>query len=338
MTNTNFTFRSKFEKLLNNENRPIIVAAFEKFFKLQPDSARDLLWRMTYNMEVTAVAALAELGLNQEIISFEKIPCLRNELRHQYNEVAHPNFLVVTVPGECQEAFDALLNHTDPIVANIVYEHCQSHLYVDEGSMNRLLYLLGSDKENNFFGGIRSLQFTPDESFYLKPHHLLIHNLLNALYEDYRAQRSPMEDNRPFAGLAGLIEEAGMNLPFNFEEVAQEACDEAIEEVLAEMEAEAPVEAPTEVPAEPVQTDSRFKPLTAEAIIANKDVFASFLKDNDMNALFQIGMLGFDLNEVMSKSEKMNNLLKAAEAVEKAKEKLKKAEAKMSKATEALFK
>ena len=337
MTNTNFTFRSKFEKLLNDKNRPIFVAAFEKFFKLTPDSARDLLWRMTYNMEVTAVAALVELGLNQEIISSEKIPCLRNELRHQY-EVANPNFLGVTVPVECQEAFDALLNHTDPIVANIVFEHCMSRLYVEEGYMNRILFLLNSDKENNFFGGIRSLQFAPDESFYLKPYHLLIHDLLKALYEDYQAWRSAQEDNLPFAGLATLMEEAGINLSSDIEEVAQEACDEAIEEVMAEMEAEAPTEASTEVPAEPVQTDSRFKPLTAEAIIANKDVFVSFLKEHDMNTLLQIGMLGFDLNEVMAKSEKLYNLLKAVEAVEKATEKLKKAEAKMSKATEALLK
>ena len=110
MTNTknintesiSFTFRSKFEKLLNDENRPIITAAFEKFFKLRPDSARNLLWRLTFNDD-TASAVLIELGLNAEIIPLEKISTLRNELRSQY-EQQRPNFLGVDVRSECQEA------------------------------------------------------------------------------------------------------------------------------------------------------------------------------------------------------------------------------------------
>lgn len=328
MTNTknintesiSFTFRSKFEKLLNDENRPIITAAFEKFCKLGPDSARCLLWRLTFNTDI-ASTALVELGLNAEIIPLDKISTFRNELRSQYEQL-RSNFLEVDVPSECQEAFASLKNHTDAIVANVVYEHCQSRVYGDEDMINRLLFLLSSDKENHFYGGIRSLYFSYEEADYLKPYHIQIHDMLNALHEHYKNQCGTALKNLPFEGLAGLIEEAGIELPFDFKEVAQEACDEAIEEFLAEMEAEAPIEAPAE---EPAQTDSGFKPLTADAIIASKELFDKFVKSEDLNILCQIGKLGFDLNEVVAKKDKITTLLKAATAEEKATSKLRKA-------------
>lgn len=323
--NTKFTFRSKFEKLLNDANRPIITAAFEKFFKLRPDSARDLLWRLTFNADI-ASAALIELGLNTEIIPFEKISVLRNELRYQYNELVHPNFLGVSAPNECQEAFVVLKNQTDDIVANVVYEHCQSRVYVEEDMINRLFFLLKSDKENHYYGGIRSLFFSYEEADYLKPFHVQIHDVLNALHEHYKNQCASTSKNLPFEGLASLVEEAGMDLPFNFEELPTQTADDVIREFLAETEPDAPAEAPA-------LTISGFMNLTAEAIISNKDVFTSFMKNDDLNILVQIGKLGFDLNEVVAKKDKIGALLKAAAAEEKAASKLKKATDDMEKAT-----
>lgn len=327
--NISFTFRSKFEKLLNDENRPIVMVAFEKFFKLRPDSARNLLWRLTFNDDV-ASSVLIELGLNAEIIPLEKISTFRNELRSQYEQL-HPNFLNVDAPSECQEAFASLKNHTDAIVANVVYEHCQSSVYVGDDMINRLLFLLKSDKENNYYGGIRSLFFSYEEADYLKPFHSEIHDMLNALHEHYKNQCGSASKNLPFEGLATIIEEAGMDLPFDFGEEPTQTADDVIQEFMASTEAEVPEE-------EPVDAGSEFKELSSKAILENENVFASFIKDDDLNVLFQIGKLGFDLNDVMAKKDKIATLLKAAAADAKAQSKLLKATEDLEKARVKLHK
>ena len=192
--------------------------------------------------------------------------------------------------------------------------------------INRLLFLLKSDKENNYYGGIRSLFFSYDEADYLKPYHVEIHDMLNALHEHYKNQCGTTSKNLPFEGLANLIEDAGMDLPFDLEAVPTQTADEVIQEFLDATEPESPAE-------EPVVVISGFLCLTAEAILANKDVFESFIKSDDLNVLFQLGQLGFDLNEVVAKKDKIIALLKAAAASEKAKAKLVKATEDMEKAT-----
>ena len=59
-----------------------------------------------------------------------------------------------------------------------------------------------------------------------------------------------------------------------------------------------------------------FKPLTAEAVLANKSEFEGFSFTDDMNTLMKIGSLGFDLNEVVDKKVLIRNLLTAASALE----------------------
>lgn len=59
-----------------------------------------------------------------------------------------------------------------------------------------------------------------------------------------------------------------------------------------------------------------FKPLTAEAVLANESEFEDFSFTGDMNTLMKIGSLGFDLNEVVDKKGRIYNLLIAASALE----------------------
>ena len=101
-------------------------------------------------------------------------------------------------------------------------------------------------------------------------------------------------------------------------------------------------ETPTEEPAqtsipvvdepsheEPVQTTPQFRRIYAESIIMYRDAFIPFVMDEDWNMLLEIGKLGFDLNEVMTKKEKICIFLEAVQAKEEA-------EAKLFKATSAL--
>lgn len=293
MTTTNnnsitFAFRNKFEKLVTDENRPAITAAFEKFCSLGPETtdARDILWSLTYNPEI-ASATLEKLGLNLEIISSEQISKLRDELRHQYEKL-HGSYLTATVSAEYAEAFEELTKKVGPIVADVVNEYCSYRMYA--GGVKRTLFLLSDDKENYFFGGICDLGFSSQEAEYLKPFHMQIHDLLKAMYDSQQNVQS--FSNTPFSGLDAQLKDAGIDLPFD------------IEDQESEKSSETPVE-------QPVQPSSEFKPLTSEAILEYKDVFTSFVKTGDLNILLEIGKLGFDLNKVMDKKVEIGNFIDA---------------------------
>lgn len=330
----NFTYRSKFEKLITSDaDRQAFTAAFNNFFGLTPEKASHFLWKLTYDEKV-ALKALAEIGLSPEKVSSEMILPLRNELRYQYKQL-HSKFLEIDgIPEECQAAFNALLKRADDIVANVVYHHCTYRLNENELYLNNLFAQLSSDKDNKYFGGIRSLYFGWLEANYLKPLHSLIHDLLKEMYTHHQKQSIAQPMNTPFAGLDKMLQEKGYDYPFVMD------CNEAAEEIPAEIQEEAPTQSDTN---ETVQNESIFKAITLENILAHKDVFFAFVINRDMNSLSDLSNLGFDLNQVVAKEEAISNLLNAVQAREEAEEILAKAiqhkeetEANLLKATEAL--
>ena len=282
-------FRSKFEKLLNDENREAVTAIFAKFCSLEFYSALDILWRLTYNPD--ASEALEELGLNAEV---EIVFPLRNELRHQYEKI-HGEFSGAIIYGAgIKEPYEALKNASDAITAYVVYEHCVKAIYT--ANVERTLYLLGSSEEKNFFGGIRSMQFNKKEAEFLKSYHLAIHSLFKAMCE---------EDNL-------IVKE---NKVYD-ENVFEEELDDAVEEAYCEVQKklmqteEVSAETPTEEPAKPT---SKYKPLTPEEILAHKAEFSAFIEsEGDLNLLVKIGQYGFDVNVVYTKLELIKEFLEIA--------------------------
>jgi len=263
--NTQVTFRSKFRKCLNDENLPSITELFERFFKVNSNEARKILWKMTITEPENALCKVYEdLGIEGEVVPFNTIALLRNEMRYQY-ETMRPYFLVMEIPEECQEAFRVLQNRSDAITAFEVYTRCM--LRMGNTDMERILYLLRSPKEENYFGGIRSLNFDWQEANFLKPLHMEIHDLLQAM------------------------------------------CNEGYQQDTAK---ESLMECVTENPK--LQESAEFTLLTPEAILEHKELFKALVFENDLKALSKLRELKFDLNEVMSKKEKIFNLLSAMEA------------------------
>ena len=306
MANTNekkFNFRSKFRKYVIEENVPIITEAFEKFDTLSPDEALYFLWELTFS-ENSACAVITDLGLNSKIITPESLIPFRNELRYQYSK-SHAKFLTMDVPDSCEAALVALTNATDIIVANIVNKHCHLKIHDTPEFMSRLLFLLDSEQENNFFGGVRSLNFSMEETHYLKFFHKEIHNLMKALYESKQGGFQ----NKPFANLAEKLKESGVYVPEKSEN--EDFSDETIEEFL---KIEVSVPANNTVKQE-IFEKSEFKKLSLEVILLHKDIFMSFAESDDLNLMLPIGNMGFDLNEVMDKKEKIYNFIEAAEAL-----------------------
>lgn len=276
--NANFNFRTKFKKVLNDENYSAITSAFQKFCNFTTCEARKTLWNLTYS-STKALEVLSYLGLSSEIISYDNQMIFRNELRFQYEQLC-PSFMLPSMEDLIKSKFSALESKTDIIVANIVFDYCHAAMIKDE-QIDRILFLLKSEKDTNYFGGIRSLGFNMEEAQYLKPFHIEIHNLLASMKDFFEN-----------------------DVPFYMEEEEEKV--EAVEQISEEESTELPEKKSDE-------TSSKFKSITPEALLIHREIFASYVYGNDMNILMEIGHLGFDLNEVIAKAEKIQSFLNAAE-------------------------
>ena len=282
MTNTKINFRTKFKKLLKDEDYSIVEEAFKKFCTYEPAIALKVLWNLTYSSN-TAVEEVYKLGLDNKIIPEQNFLNFRNELRYQYEQCTEYNEFDLSeelIDDEnITKAFLDLKNKSDVIVAVIVYEQCKEIL--DDSELERTLYLLQSDRDNNYFGGIRSMRFNIEEADYLKTFHMEIYNLLNALNNF---------------------------IPF-FTEIEEES--EEIVDVQNE------VKEPEEVQSvEPYQIEYEYTALTSREILSHKKSFETLVKENDLNILVVIGQLGFDLNEVMNKIDKIKKFIDAIDEFE----------------------
>lgn len=274
---TQFNYRTKFKKILNESDVKKVDQAFNIFCNINdPAEAIDILWKLTfesapYYLESQEINLPAQLMITQR-----NLEITRNELRVQYEQL-HPDFLKVDVPDKCKEAFDTLVKQTDTIVAKVVYDNCHTkHLYVNDEEINRILYLLKSDKDTYHFGAIRRLGFDYEEANYLKQYHNEIHDILKF------ADSSIQNDDLPFY-MSGE-EESVVTVDKEQEPPRQnEECPE-------------------------------LKPVTLQDVIANQEIFKAFVEKDDFNLLIPIAHLKFDLNDVMNKREKIKNLVMALEA------------------------
>lgn len=193
-SNSSIRFRTKFEKLVTDANRPILVSVFEKFCRYNPftTNALEILWQLTYNDDVAISTLCNTLGLSLDIISSENISKFRDELRYQY-ECQHGSYLLKNIPSCYATEFDNLVKHSDLICADVITKKC---LEYHEESINpsRALYLLESDMENNYFGGLRELGFDQDESQFLKQYHKEIFDLYTAIYNMYDIEGCTLDD------------------------------------------------------------------------------------------------------------------------------------------------
>ena len=272
---TKIKFRSKFTKVIQHSDtdEEVLRKAFEEFLKYGDTFALDLLWRLTFENHSPG---LWLIGLDPQSISDEVHEVLRNELRYQYTQKNTDFLSYDKIPYELAETFSALSNHSDTIVAHAVYHKCldcvrDNVAKKDFLQLRRIAHLLSSYKENNFFGGFRSLGFQHDEAFYLKPYREQISKLFDLMVHDHIKDLLPEKEQ--------VVEEI---------DVAEIIID---------------------------TSTTAFIQITPESVLANKDDFSSFAVDGDLNALIQIGKLGFDLNAVSLKKDAIANLILGANAL-----------------------
>lgn len=275
-TNATISFRSKFEKFLNDETRPIFAAAFKKFCSFSEEKALTILWQFTYKPHEVPFY-FEELGLMPEQVSEEMLPVFISELRSQYKKL-YPSFCEVTVPDALRETYEVFTNATSVIVSKHVYDRCTRQMYrPDEIEINLSKMVNEKAYQETRERAIKFFSFGPVEAQYLHTYRKPLHDFLEKMYELNLLPTTRPFTNTPFAALGDLINKSGMDLPFEYEE-----------------------------------PDPKYKALTSEEVRAHKDVFTSFVKYSDFSALSQLNLLGFDLNKVMAKKDAILHFLEIA--------------------------
>ena len=286
-TNTNnatIIIRSKFEKFLNDENRPIFAAAIKKFCGFSEGKALSILWQFTYKPHEVPFY-FEELGLVPEQVSDEMLPVFISELRSQYKKL-HPGFCEVTVPEALRETYEAFTNATSVIVSKRVYDKCTCQMYkADDIEVNLSKMVNEKAYQETRERAIKFFSFGHLEVQYLYTFRKPLHDFLEKMYELNLLPTTRPYTNTPFAGLDDLIKGSGKDVPFDFEE-----------------------------------PDPKFKALTSEEVLANREVFASFVVYNDFSALSQLSLLGFDMNKVIAKKDAILNFLGVAAKKEETEE------------------
>lgn len=329
--------RSKSAEIFKSDNR---LAALKCFLWLKPETAAWILWRMSVAKSVADKAeaieeeekwqetisrahamkakSLQKLGLVEGDISFEELIPFRNELRYQYQQ-NHSDFMKL----EAGEAFKALQDKAGVIEACTVYDHCILKLHGETEEVDRIVFLLESEKENNQFGGVRELDFKKDEATYLKPYFKEIADLFKALVEEKRQNEA---EDKPLAGLADKLREAGKVLPEIQADVKPAIADTVSEDICEKADVvynsnlceSRDVTTKGPVPEEPAhETDIQnakenyFKRLTVHEVLDHKKLFVAFI-EGDMNMLLEFGKLRYDLNEILANKQAISDLLSAA--------------------------
>ena len=176
--NIKFPYRTKFEKVLTKDNRQLVNEGFRKFCLLELDTAGKLLWDLDGD-NAAAGAVLKYLGL--ESIPEEYVSLLKNELRYQYERIHGKCFEADRIPEKWKAAYVELVNNTNQIIANAVLWRCQLTLEMGDYIIDRVLYLLNSDNEKYYFGGLRQMGFDYQNANYLQPYRMYVHGLLKVM-------------------------------------------------------------------------------------------------------------------------------------------------------------
>ena len=170
--------------------------------------------------------------------------------------------------------------------------------------------------------------------------------IVNTAFQLARKEGIENVTDKPLAGLADMLREAGRILPETqpevnptLEETGKEnlyASDkQAYKGLLSEEQQPAeetgkenvcvsdgqsykapmPEEATHETGVQNAKSQlPHFKNLTVHEVLAHQDMFASFV-EGDMNILLELGNFGYDLNQIMEKKAAISNLLSAVKAL-----------------------
>lgn len=318
--NTDINFRSKFKKIIAEEDMETVREFFSDYCKSTgPKDAEEFLWVLSWidgiklakgeNETIERKRELLEnLGLNLDIIPIDKIGVLINELRYQY-EQAHPLCFTMHVDQEfVEEKLRKLISKTNIVVGNVVCKKCFRRVRSATG-LERIINSLGSQDEEQCIRGLKETGFTIDEAEYLKQFHIEIRDLMESIdkwnqkvndsvkskgQQNSSANATAEEDEPQPAIKKGQEEKAQDSDKVTC--TSQHVCETANE----------PAES-TNVP-----ETTTYKKLTYEDVLKNKQLFDAVTRSDVLEKIKAIQKMGLDLNEIFKKITEIAILIDAA--------------------------
>lgn len=310
-----YKIRIKFKRQL--EAAGLSAEAFDSVIfdskKLEEWKMASVLWKMSFQESM-------EEGLNVlGCTSVEKatgifVPAslvkgFRNELRSAYSSNGHKDFLGFVNP-EHEEYFEEFSKKMNDEVLSIgLYNRMDR---VIEGGIEvaaRCNYLLHSSKENQFFGGLRSLHLKDFEAEAFKEKVSDIAELFEQMMNT--PSRSDIEQEKsggwkPFKDLGKMLEEQGVEFP------AQYGIPVAIPETHLNEAITPSVEEKSEVTLNLEKDDKQetARRITATEVFEHLEVFREFV-----NVYEELARAGFGLEEVSDKVEGIRNIVKGCDAL-----------------------
>lgn len=156
------------------------IDSIKNILGMEKEEARKFIW----NAWCDPVSISAGLGLN---VSESDAQLWANELRYQF-ETLYPE---KTLGSE--KAFQKLAQATNNFVATEVRGRILEYGYHDITSIRRAGYLLKSDSEKLYFGGLRELGFSKADAERLKK----FHEQIADLFEEYMTNKYSVEYTLP---------------------------------------------------------------------------------------------------------------------------------------------
>lgn len=175
---SNIVLRTKSQKL-NSE----AISAIKTILGLSKVVACNCVWNAWCNPNGVS----EEMGLN---LSETEAQIFANELRYQY-ELAHP---YETHNGK---VLLKIAKKTNNVVAHEIRGKIVEYSYYDITNIRRAGYLLRSDLEKSYFGGLRELGFSKLEAEKLKPFHCLISELFDEIMTEKYPEYTQEEEKEP---------------------------------------------------------------------------------------------------------------------------------------------
>lgn len=315
--NTSFEFRTKFLKVVSEEEMDKVKSLFRRFCSLEPKVAMSLLWQLTYAPDAPITRAEFECqDVDIEFISSDSMGVYKGELAHQYRK-KFPDFMPMSdIPDETRKAFDSLAGASDFVTAYMVCKRILKKTPNPESSRN--YFLLSAEKESYYYGGIRNLGFSSAEAGYLKAYHEHIANMFKAIW-DYQVAtvQEEIQSAEATTSTMNKTEQPAISAVNETEELVAPAMSvHEQSDVFAPAEAEqsetqtSKVEEQANVTKKP-ENVSRFTLVTPSSVLENQELFTPFVK-GDLSILFKISQKGFDLNEVMARHDKIRKFIEAA--------------------------
>ena len=317
MNNNSSTYalRSKFKVSLERFGlaQNYFDNAMDTAMAMSSSTLQNVLWNMSFNE--SREEALNSLRLTTEVekedasfkfIPLELVTLLRNELRFQFS---------VNINREFMQQNDELTSYkkfvksfgTDAIITYCIYVLVKVFLQVNYGVNNGLIektiWLLKSAKENYKYGGLRDLSLRHHEALALMEKSQVIGIFLSE-YFDEQGQGNYSSDAINLTKVnyskeeevSGVIPQVPQDLPLIEEESSTKEEDKLVEQQVEHVEGETIIMQQQNIPvAIPPELDK---------IVANADLVDDFIRVYD-----EVRLAGLDPDYLVSKKETITRFL-----------------------------